>query len=328
MDILEKKLTEEEILANQVEGISHEWYGRPTELQSLFDRLCKFLISKYNSLIDLLFSNNGASNIKTTSGKTVEESLSVKADSDDVYTKTQTDDLITDRIIHTGNGDMLRFTYDFDGDGVVEVSDLSWNSYKLGGKKPEEYALASDVTHEYTYAYLDDEHLLEGSGAHFYFVAAGSYIQGEQFKLNGQTIVAVNNFNQPLGSSAFKTGDIVTGMVLAGKIVLNTRRVPYLLWKGASYSNVIQVANIALFDYISLSDKAVSLCRLKPQGSEEQMEVTYTYFIDDTVKNGLILIRHSAENEITIDRSEELMHINYHSHNIDNTVKVQEIWGY
>ncbi len=328
MEILQKKISDEEVVENQIEGISHEWYGRPSELQSLFDRLCKFLIGRYNSLIDLLSSNNGATNIKTTSGKSVETSLTEKADKNDVYTKDEAQQAITDRIIYTGNGDMLSEIYDWDKDGVVETSDRSWNSDMLGGKLPSEYALANQVVGKTLHTVLDDIHNLSGNNNHFYFKATATYNQGEGFRLNGNLISAVNYFNQPLGTAAFKNGDIIFGMVLDGKIFLNTRRVPYSLWKGASFSNVLVVPNIALFDYISLSDSGVSLCRLTEQGSEEQMEVTFTSFSNENIATAMVKLRHSAADEITVDSYNNFIHIDHTGHDTVENVKLVEIWGY
>ncbi len=328
MDILQKKVSDEEVISNQIEGVSHEWYGKPSQLQALFDRLCKFLIGRYNSLIDLLSSNDGASNINTTSGKSVQDVLLEKADIKNVYTKEEAQQAITDRIIHTGNGNMLISIYDWDGDGVVEFSDRSWDSNKLGGKLPSEYALANQVAREIIHTTTEDAHTLTGDFNHFYFKAIKRYTQGEAFTLNGDVVQVVNNFNQPLGTDAFKIGDIVFGFLSEGKIHLNTRRVPYRLWNGSSYSNVLSVPNIALFDYISLSDSNVSLCRLAEQGSDEQMEVTFTSFFNGTMRSAFALMRHSAEDEITVDSYSDILHSFPSGHNSMGDIKVLEIWGY
>lgn len=51
-------------------------------------------------------------------------------------------DSITTDIGNMGGGDMMKATYDADGDGVV---DSAGNASKLGGQAPEYYAVATDI---------------------------------------------------------------------------------------------------------------------------------------------------------------------------------------
>ncbi len=82
------KLTNQEVSENQVEGAKVSWRNESSQLQQLFDRLCKLLISRYNALVDFLTESKA-----TTHPGDFENPHKLTATQINCYTKGDIDNL-------------------------------------------------------------------------------------------------------------------------------------------------------------------------------------------------------------------------------------------
>ncbi len=90
--------------------------GDSNENKLRFDKLPNHIADKHNEVVEHIVNN--------------------------VYTKTQVDTAINQKIYEIGTGDMSKAVFDKDNDGVI---DNAMNAEKLGGKTPDYYAVKEDV---------------------------------------------------------------------------------------------------------------------------------------------------------------------------------------
>lgn len=124
------------------------------DMQERFDQIAlEVIVPKFNELADILSSNEGAGNIGTEDGSTVEQTISDlstnKADISNVLTKDQAEEYtptgeynpatkkyVDEKVLEVGAADMAKAVYDKNDNGIVD------NSERLGGQMPEYYGLA------------------------------------------------------------------------------------------------------------------------------------------------------------------------------------------
>ena len=117
MEFNSLKIKAEEINSLNVKSAADAYNNNnPQANKAIFDRLPEFIAERVNRLID-----------------EIEELAS------SVYLKEETEQLISQRVIAIGTGDMAQGVYDTDEDGVVD------DAARLGGQLPEHYATAETV---------------------------------------------------------------------------------------------------------------------------------------------------------------------------------------
>ncbi len=197
MELKDLKITDGEISSLNVKSAADTYYS--TDVQNnknIFDKLPEHIAEKHNALIEALTENGqpvqssdvmlvriGESGDLQISADGVQwqnvadNALEKKADSDDVYTKEETDEAIAEKITAIGAGDMAMIMYDSDFDGIVD------NAQRLGGRLPEEYASAdhSHSPQDVGAAAADHTHTAADVGAaaadHSHNYAASSHNQ-------------------------------------------------------------------------------------------------------------------------------------------------------
>lgn len=107
------KISEEEIAANNVKSAADHITDKDVQkTKNIFDRLPELIAHKFNGFVDW-----------------------VKTELDNRYTKTATDERITERIKQTGGGNMLSEEYAVEGEvGVVKTAA---NARQLDGKNAD-----------------------------------------------------------------------------------------------------------------------------------------------------------------------------------------------
>ena len=155
--------------------------------------------------------------------------LQLKIDATLVYTKTEVDSIINNKIVELGAGDLTKAVYDTNNDGGVDSADEANNAQT-----------ANNGVFTYTHTVSGTTHTLTGSGANGKFKATASgtvsaftingtactVVQGDEneielisgnwysFILDGTTI----NFNRD-SSAMPKAGGIFTGAVQADAVI-------------------------------------------------------------------------------------------------------------
>lgn len=180
-----KRITENDLAGKGVVGQADTPALSALEMQNKVEEIVRdVVIPSYNNLVEALTENGkpvqssdvmlvriGASGDLQVSVDGVQwqnvadNALEKKADSDDVYTKEETDAAIARTVTEIGAGDMQKAVYDTDGDGVVD------NAEKLGGKTPGQLTFGADqiITDETTNKKLSQtlEEKINKSGGSF-----------------------------------------------------------------------------------------------------------------------------------------------------------------
>ena len=106
------RITQQEILQNNVKSAADKIEGSPQENKNIFDKLPELIAAKLNSFIDAV--------------------------AEGYYTKEEVMKIVSDSLIEAGAGDMTKGVYDMNNSGVVDDAE------RLGGNLPEYYAAASE----------------------------------------------------------------------------------------------------------------------------------------------------------------------------------------
>ena len=118
MQLNDFKVTREEIATLNVKSAADTYNSTSArENKNIFDRLPEHIAERLNGLIDAI-------------------SLILA----DVYNKEEIIQLINQRVMYIGAGDMARGVYDKNGNGIVD------NAEQLGGNGPEYYGKAQEVS--------------------------------------------------------------------------------------------------------------------------------------------------------------------------------------
>lgn len=154
------KISQAEIDSLNVKSAEDTYYNNnPQANKDIFDRFPEHIAGKYNAFIDYLSRNgepvqsgdivqmrigpDGDLQVSTDGASwknVVDTALAKKADKDTVYTKSEVDTAIGQKVEQLGAGDMAMIMYDANFNGVVD------NSERLGGNLPEYYATKTAVT--------------------------------------------------------------------------------------------------------------------------------------------------------------------------------------
>ena len=104
-------ITTEEVDANKVKSAANHITGSNVQdNKNIFDRLPELIVRKFNEFVADVVEKFG-----------------------EYYTKEETDDAIKERIIHTGNGNMLMEDYGGSSEGTVKNAD------NLGNKPADQF---------------------------------------------------------------------------------------------------------------------------------------------------------------------------------------------
>ncbi|MEG1859745.1 MAG: hypothetical protein RR193_05310, partial [Christensenellaceae bacterium] len=134
MSFNDKKIAQAEINSLHVQASADKFVGSAANGKAIFDALPEKIAEKYNLLVD-------------------EMAVSL-------YTKSETDGQINQKIIDIGTGDMAKGIYDTNNDGKVNAADSAES--------------ASNGIFLYTHSLTGAVHTLSGSGANGKFKAAAS----------------------------------------------------------------------------------------------------------------------------------------------------------
>lgn len=154
MDFKEFKITDEEINSLNVKSAADSYNNDdPQANKDIFDRLSERIAEKHNMLVDIMEG-------------------------------------YADYALNSGSGDMQKFIYDINGDGVVNKADNGFFTY--------------------SHSKVDNVHYLNGSGDNIKFTATADFDDGDVFMVDGEDYTAFLANGDALPGGHFKAGYVVS----------------------------------------------------------------------------------------------------------------------